>query len=66
MMEILRRIQSDMAGVKIDLRELKTSIASLRQQVHVLEGHILRQETSTAMMDVRIERIEGRLDLRDS
>jgi prefoldin subunit 5 len=37
-MEVLRRIQSDIANLKADTREIKSSLSSLQQQVHVLEG----------------------------
>jgi predicted nucleic acid-binding Zn-ribbon protein len=61
--EIMRKIQADIAFMKHDVSELKTSIADLRQEVHTLKGDVLRQERAIAMLDLRVERIENRLEL---
>jgi chromosome segregation ATPase len=65
-LEILRKIQSDIAFIKHDVAELKTSVADLRQELHMLKGDILRQERAVAMIDIRVERIETRLNLHDA
>ena len=65
-LEILREIQSDVSVIKHDIKELKSGLASLRQEVHTLKGDLLRQERAIAMLDMRVERIENRLDLRDA
>lgn len=51
MMEILRRIQTDIAAVKGDMRELKTRM-----------GHV---ESKLSLLDVQISEISVRMDRRD-
>jgi len=64
--DILRKIQADIAGMKVDIREMKAGIIGIREQLHTIEGNDLRQERLMAALEVRVERIETRLDLRDS
>ena len=62
-LEILKRMQADMAGIKQELSDLK-------MRVNILEGHIqgllaAQHLTNDRLdrMDQRIARIETRLDL---
>ena len=64
-LEHLRAIRQDMAGLKDDIRELKDNLISVRDDIHGLRGDILRQERALAAVEVDIDRIKARLDLFD-
>jgi hypothetical protein len=65
-LDILRKIQADMAAVRHDIRELKTGQGRVERELNSLRGDLLRQAETIAVLDFRIERIETRLELRDS
>ena len=54
----LRRIDTRLDGMAADIRELKTTVAGILQVLASHDNHMLR-------MEVRLERIENRLDLHD-
>ena len=65
MLEHLRAIRGDIAGIKDDMRALKAEMTAIRQH---LAGVITLQEHDhgdIAALKVRVERIERRLDLVD-
>lgn len=62
-LEILRRMQGDMADLKQGQRSIRDELIGVRQQLHALQGDILRQEQDIASVLVRLDRIEARLDL---
>lgn len=64
--DILQKIQADISGIKADVREVKANIIGIREQLHTMEGNDLRQERLMSVLEVKVERIETRLDLRDS
>ena len=64
-LDILRKMQGDFAELKRDNRELKSGIARLERDLHSLRGDILQQAESIAVIDLRVERVETRMDLRD-
>jgi hypothetical protein len=66
MVEILKRIQADIAYVKNDMQDLKQAIIGIRQQLYVMEGNDLRQERTVAGLQLDMERIKNRLDLSDA
>jgi predicted nuclease with TOPRIM domain len=63
--EVLKTLQKDVAFIKGDLREMKSALIGVREQLHTLEGNSLRQERMMAALETRIERIETRLNLTD-
>ena len=64
--EILRKMQSDIAQIKAVQAEHTQQFIRVREDIHGLRGDDLRRETMQAQMDVRLERIESRLGLRDA
>jgi hypothetical protein len=62
-LEILRRLQADMADLKQGQRSIRDELIGVRQQLHALQGDILRQEQDTACILVQLDRIKTRLDL---
>ncbi len=65
-LEILRKVQGDIAFIRHDVTELKTSVILIRQDINTLKGDLLRQEHAIALLDTRVERIENRLNLSDA
>ena len=64
-LEILRRIQSDIAEIKNDIKDLKAGQIETRMQLHSMDGYVLRQERTMAALQVKVDRIETRLDFTD-
>lgn len=64
--QVLQKIQGDISGIKHEIKEMKASITGLREQLHAAEGNYLRQERLMAGLDLRVERIEHRLNLNDA
>jgi predicted nucleic acid-binding Zn-ribbon protein len=65
-LEILRRLQADMADLKQGQRSLRDELIGVRQQLHAMQGDILRQEADIAEIPVKLDRINARLDLADT
>ena len=65
MMEILRRIQADISGMKTDMREMKTRIGLIEQRMTLLESHITDISLRMDRRDDVIERILARLELSE-
>lgn len=63
--ELLKRIQGDIAGLKEGQRDLRQEVSSVRGQVHLLRGDLNNLRHSVSLMDIRLERIETRLELRE-
>jgi len=66
MLEILKRIQADLSEMKDDMRDFKDGQIRVRNEINDLRGDILRLERSNAGIEVRLSRIERRLDLVDA
>jgi hypothetical protein len=64
-LEHLKRIQGDLADLKRDNRDLKASNAMILGMVGDLVKAAARSDERFANVEVRIERIEHRLDLQD-
>ena len=65
MLEILRRLQSDMADVKSRLTSIEVQMASLGQQVGSLTTAVYGGYGQIDELRRRVERIERRLELHD-
>ena len=72
MLEILRRIQSDMGTIRDDIREIKTrltlmdeNLAGVHREISNLYALYAAQSGRQDRMDDRLERIEQRLELRE-
>ena len=66
LLEHLKRIQADLSEVKRDVRGVKSEIVSLRTIMGEFLKADARREGSIASLEVRVERIERRLDIQDS
>jgi hypothetical protein len=64
--EILRRIQADIADLKNGQRGIREELIGLRNQLHIMQGDALRQEQGIAALAVDVDRIKSRLDLVDA
>jgi hypothetical protein len=64
-LEVLKRLQSDMADLKQGQRSVRDELIGVRQQLHVLQGDVLRLEGDIAGILVRLDRIDSRLDLAE-
>jgi hypothetical protein len=62
----LRYLRTKADTTDASLRELKTMVITLREDVNGLRGDILRQERALAAVEVDLDRIKTRLDLRDA
>jgi len=65
-LEHLRSIRTKIDGTDTAVRELKSAVLALREDVNGLRGDILRQERALAAVEVDIDRIKTRLDLAGS
>ena len=63
--EILKRLQAGQAEVKDMLADQSRLLIRVREDINALRGDDLRQEAIQAQMDVRLQRIETRLQLSD-
>jgi hypothetical protein len=64
-LEILRRLQGDMADLKQGQRLIRDELMGVRQQLHAMQGDSLRREQEIAGILVQLDRINARLDLVD-
>jgi hypothetical protein len=63
---VLKQIQTTLAEVKTTQLEHSRTLIRVREDINSLRGDDLRRETLQAQMDVRLERIETRLNLQDA
>lgn len=63
--EMLKKIQQSISRMDAKLDDHSRQFIALREQLHTMDGNALRQERLIAGLEVRIERIENRLDLHD-
>ena len=61
--EILKKLQPDMSDVKKTLSDHDQQFIALREQMHAVQGDILRLERQGAAVSHRLDRIERRLGL---
>jgi septal ring factor EnvC (AmiA/AmiB activator) len=64
--EVLKKLQSDMSEVKKTLSDHDQQFIALREQLHAVQGDILRIERQGVSFSHRLERIEQRLQLVDA
>ena len=62
-LEHLKRIQADVAETKRDVRDLKASSAMILGMIGEMVKASARGDERFAALELRIERIESRLDL---
>lgn len=66
MYEILKDIRGELASMQKDVADIKRSQLRMREDFHRFEGDILRFDRMQAETQLRLERIEVRLELRDA
>ncbi len=64
--EILRRIQSDLASVKLDMVDIKHRMSSIELHIGELSSSFAGQSLRIDRLDERLARIERRLELQDT
>jgi len=64
--EILKTIQSGQIELKAALADQSRQLIRIREEINSLRGDDLRREALQAQMDVRLDRIEHRLNLTDA
>lgn len=65
MYEILKKLQAGLADVKATMADVVTQLIRVREEVNGVRSDNLRRERVQAQMDMRLERIEARLNLDD-
>jgi len=65
MLEHLRYLRSKSDSTDAAVRDVKSVVNSLREDVHGLRGDLLRHERALAALEADMERIKNRLDLTD-
>lgn len=65
-LEHLRAMRSDIAGLRSDMEDVKHRLSSLEQQVAGLRADFAHYSARTDRLEERIARIERRLELRDT
>ncbi|HAO32908.1 MAG TPA: hypothetical protein PLP22_13745 [Candidatus Competibacter sp.] len=66
MLEILKRLQADMAEAKRDIAAIRVEMAAMGQQLAGLTAAVYSGKTEMDDLRRRVERIERRLDLTDA
>ena len=66
MYEILKKIQADVTVIKAELSDVKAMQLRLREDFNRFEGDLLRFERIEAGTQLRLDRIESRLNLTDA
>jgi hypothetical protein len=61
----LRRIDTRLERLAEDMRDVKQRMTSLEAQIALLHGDFARQSERIDRIEIRLERIEHRLDLRE-
>jgi hypothetical protein len=64
--EILKKIQAYVAHIKGCADDIDQQFIALREQVHNLQGAVLRIDRQGATVLPRLERIERRLELAEA
>jgi len=65
MFELMKRMQADIADMKLGQRELKSEMNAMRGAMISLHQDMLDIHTTLTRHDVRLDRIENRLELRE-
>jgi len=66
MFEVLKKVQADVAFIKSDLADVKAVQLRMREDINRFAGDFLRVERMEAETQVRLDRIENRLNLSDA
>jgi hypothetical protein len=64
--EVLKKVQADVAVIKADVADVKSMQLRLREDFNRFEGDLLRFERIESGTQLRLDRIETRLNLNDA
>ena len=64
--EILRQLQTGQTEIKNVLTDHTRQLLRIREDINSLRSDDLRREAMQAQLDIRLERIETRLNLTDA
>jgi hypothetical protein len=64
--DVLKKLQAGQAEMKATLSDVVAQLIRVREDIHGLRSDDLRRERVQAQMDVRLERIENRLNVNDT
>lgn len=64
--EILKSIQKAQGEIKTTLADHTRQLIRIREEINGLRSDDLRRENLQAQMDVRLDRIEARLEIHDA
>jgi len=62
--EVLKKLQAGQAEMKATLADVVAQLIRVREDINNVRSDDLRRERVQAQMDVRLERIEARLNLQ--
>lgn len=65
MLELLKKIQTDISSLKEGHRDFRMDVLSLRNQFHLMQGDFNAMRNSIGHIETRLDRIENRLELRE-
>ena len=63
--EVLKRMQQEMAGMRLDIGEIRSELVSIRGTLVSAQHDIHNIYMVLGRQDVRLDRIDRRLDLRE-
>lgn len=64
--EVLKGLQAGQGKILDRISSVESEIISLRKQVHGLQGDSIRRDETIAELSLQVDRINGRLDLKDA
>jgi hypothetical protein len=64
--EVLKQLQGGQAEIKAVLADHTRQLIRIREDINNLRSDDLRREAMQAQMDVRLERIETRINIHDA
>ena len=64
--EVLKKMQDDIASIKLEIREMRGEMHSIRMHIHAVENDVNNLYALYGKLDQRLERVERRLDLAEA
>lgn len=64
--EVLKSIQARFGNLEEGVREIKTELRAVKGHMHAIQIDVENLYQSVATIDLRVERIERRLELADA
>jgi hypothetical protein len=64
-LEILKRMQGDMALMREEMRGMRVEMGGIKQHIAAFMAHEVKQDSDIDAIKLRLDRIERRLELAD-